>query len=138
MIVLEGTDAIGKTSVINNLGNYELVDRDKNICNLMDFRISLDERVIKLKDYLEKSKRKVIFLINNDREELERRISARTMIDEFDKYAYLYNLLYLETYIYMEKNNLLNDNLFMIDCTGLTLTEEIQKVKEKVKSICQI
>lgn len=138
MIVLEGTDAIGKTSVINNLGNYELVDRDKNICNLMDFRISLDERVIKLKDYLEKSKRKVIFLINNDREELERRISARTKIDEFDKYAYLYNLLYLETYIYMEKNNLLNDNLFMIDCTGLTLTEEIQKVKEKVKSICQI
>lgn len=138
MIVLEGTDAIGKTSVINNLGNYELVDRDKNICNLMDFRISLDERVIKLKDYLEKSKRKVIFLINNDREELERRISARTKIDEFDKYAYLYNLLYLETYIYMEKNNLLNDNLFIIDCTGLTLTEEIQKVKEKVKSICQI
>lgn len=138
MIVLEGTDAIGKTSVINNLGNYELVDRDKNICNLMDFRISLNERVIKLKDYLEKSKRKVIFLINNDREELERRISARTKIDEFDKYAYLYNLLYLETYIYMEKNNLLNDNLFMIDCTGLTLTEEIQKVKEKVKSICQI
>lgn len=138
MIVLEGTDAIGKTSVINNLGNYDLVDRDKNICNLMDFKISLDERVIKLKDYLEKSKRKVIFLINNDREELERRISTRTKIDEFDKYAYLYNLLYLETYIYMEKNNLLNDNLFMIDCTGLTLTEETEKVKEKVKSICQI
>lgn len=124
MIVFEGADAIGKTSVISNLGSYELLDRDKNICRLMDFSIPLDENVNKLNDYIEKSKRSVIFLITNNREELERRINTRTKIDEFDNYAYLYNLL--------------NDHLFMIDCTGLTLTEDSEKVKEKVISICQI
>lgn len=138
MIILEGTDAVGKTSVINNLANYELVDRDRNICSLMNFNVSLKERTIKLSNYLEKSERFIIFLINNDKEELERRIKTRTKIDEFDKYAYLYNLLYLETYIYMEKNNLLKGRLFMIDCTGLTIGDEIKKVKEMVDSICQI
>ena len=35
MIILEGTDAVGKTSVINNLSDYKLLDRDKNICGLL-------------------------------------------------------------------------------------------------------
>ena len=34
MIALEGTDAVGKTSVINNLKDYQLFDRDKIICKL--------------------------------------------------------------------------------------------------------
>ena len=97
MIALEGTDAVGKTSVINNLKNYQLLDRDKNICRLFDFDISLIDRVNKLKEYLKNNKNYIIFLINNDKEELERRVNLRKTIDEYDKYTYLYNLLYLET-----------------------------------------
>lgn len=135
MIILEGTDAVGKTSVIKNLSGYELLDRDKNICKLFDFNISLLDRAKKLKEYFDKNENYVIFLINNDKEELERRINLRETIDEYDKYAYLYNLLYLETYLYMKQKDLLNDKLFMVDCTGLSLEEETNKVKEIINSI---
>lgn len=132
MIILEGTDAVGKTCVINNLKGYNLLDRDKQISKLFVFDISLIERVNKLVDYLKKNNNHVIFLINNDKNELERRVSLREIQDEYDKYTYLYNLLYLETYLYMEKNNLLNNKLYMVDCTDLSINEQTNKVKKLV------
>ena len=135
MIILEGTDAVGKSSVINNLNDYELLDRDKNICKLFDFNVSLLERINKLKEYLNNNKNYIIFLVNNDKDELERRVSLRDTIDEYDRYTYLYNLLYLETYLYMEKNDLLCNRIFMVDCTGLTLEEQTNRVKEIVDEI---
>ena len=135
MIILEGTDAVGKTSVINNLKSFKLMDRDKNICSLFDFGISIIDRANKLKEYLNANNNYVIFLVNNDKDELERRIELREKVDEYDKYAYLYNLLYLETYLYMKQNNLLCNKLFMVDCTGLSLEEETIKVKEIIDNI---
>ena len=135
MIALEGTDAVGKTSVINKLKDYHLFDRDKIICKLFDFNISLIDRVNKLKEYLKNNKNYIIFLINNDKEELERRVNSRKTIDEYDKYTYIYNLLYLETYLYMEMNNLLYGKLFMVDCTNLSLEEQTNKVKEILDKI---
>ena len=135
MIALEGTDAVGKTSVINNLKEYQLFDRDKVICKLFDFNISLTDRVNQLKEYLNNNKNYIIFLINNDKEELERRVNSRETIDEYDKYTYLYNLLYLETYLYMEMNNLLYGKLFMVDCTNLSLEEQTNRVKEILDKI---
>ena len=135
MIIIEGTDAVGKSSVIDCLNGYQLLDRDKKICKLFDFNVSLLDRVNKLKEYLNNNKNYVIFLINNDKEELERRISLRETIDEYDRYTYLYNLLYLETFIYMEKNNLLFNKLFMVDCTGLSLEDQTKKVKEIIDKI---
>jgi len=133
MIILEGTDAVGKTSVINKLHGYNhvIVDRDKNICKLITFNISLIDRVKSIVEYLKQTDNIVIFLINNDKEELERRISKRDIIDEYDKYAYLYNLLYLETYTYIKQNNLV-DNLYMVDCTGLNIEEQTNKIKELI------
>ena len=132
MILLEGTDAVGKTSVINNLSDYKLLDRDKNICGLFDFNVSLVDRANKFKKYLDSNENYVIFLVNNDKDELERRIQLRETVDEYDKYAYLYNLLYLETYLYMKQKNLLGNKLFMVDCTSLPLKEEIKKVKKLI------
>lgn len=132
MIILEGTDAIGKTSVVNSLKNYELLDREKNISKIMDFNLSLVKRVKKLQRYIESTENYIIFLVNDDKRELEKRINQRKKIDKYDKYTYLYNLLYLETYLYMEQNNLLNKKLFMIDCTGLSLEEEIMAVKNMI------
>ena len=132
MIILEGTDAVGKTSVINNLSDYKLLDRDKNICGLFDFNVPLVDRANKFKKYLDSNENYVIFLVNNDKDELERRIQLRETIDEYDKYAYLYNLLYLETYLYMKQNNMLSNKLFMVDCTGLSIEEEIKRVKKMI------
>ena len=135
MIILERTDAVGKTSVINNLSNYKLLDRDKNICGLFDFNVSLVDRANKFKKYLDSNENYVIFLVNNDKDELERRIQLRETFDEYDKYAYLYNLLYLETYLYLKQKNLLGGKLFMVDCTGLSLEKETIKVKKIIDSI---
>lgn len=132
MIILEGTDAVGKTCVIDNLLGYDLLDRDKNISKLFVFDISLIDRVNKLVNYLKNTDNQVIFLINNDKDELERRVSLRKIQDEYDKYTYLYNLLYLETYLYMEKNNLLNNKLYMVDCTDLDILEQTSKVKKLI------
>ena len=134
-IIIEGTDAVGKTSVINALKEYALKDRDKNISKLMDFNISLIDRVNFLNKYLNSINDYIIFLVNNDQAELERRINLRDVIDEFDKYTYLYNLLYLETYTYMKQNNLLQDKLYMVDCTNLSIDEEINSVKSLIKTL---
>lgn len=134
MIVLEGTDAVGKTSVINNLKEYELVDRDNNICSLIDFNISLVERCNRICDYVNKNDKKVIILVNNDKNELERRVSSRKIRDQYDKYSYLYNLVYLETYYYIYQNELSN-NIYLVDCTGLNIEEQTLKVKELIDSL---
>ena len=134
-IIIEGTDAVGKTSVINALKEYALKDRDKNISKLMDFNISLIDRVNFLNKYLNSINDYIIFLVNNDQTELERRINLRDVIDEFDKYTYLYNLLYLETYTYMKQNNLLQDKLYMVDCTNLSIDEEMNSVKSLIKTL---
>ncbi len=135
MFVLEGTDAVGKTTVIDNLKEYDIKDRDKNICKLIDFNISLEERVDKIYNYLKQTEDYIIFLINNDKKELERRVNLRKIKDQYDKYTYLYNLLYLETYIFMEQNNLLNNKLYMVDCTNLNIEEQTKKVRNLIKTI---
>ena len=135
MIVLEGCDAVGKTTLINNLSEFDLKDRDKNICKYIDFNYSLRERANYIYNYLYNKNFKVIFLVNNDRKELERRVSLRDNIDEYDKLSYLYNLLYLETYEYMRYYNLLNNKLYMLDVTGLNIEEEVSHVRKLIKEM---
>ena len=118
----------------NIIQKESLTILNKNICMLFEFDISLIDRVKKIKEYI-KYNNYIIFLVNNDKEELERRIKLRNTIDEYDKYTYLYNLLYLETFLYMEKNNLLNNKLFMVNCTGLSIEEQTEKVKNIVHKI---
>ena len=132
MIILEGTDAVGKTSVINSLKEYNIKDRDSYISSLMNFDISLKTRSNKLNEYLKNINDYVIFLVNNDKNELERRVNSRSVIDEYDRLTYLYNILYFETFLYMEYNNLLENKLYMIDCTNLSIKEESEKVKELI------
>lgn len=132
MIILEGTDAVGKTSVINSLKEYNIKDRDFYISSLMNFDISLKTRSNKLNEYLKNINDYVIFLINNDKNELERRVNSRSVFDEYDRLTYLYNILYFETFLYMEYNNLLENKLYMIDCTNLSINEESEKVKELI------
>ena len=101
----------------------------------MNIDISLQERTKLYYDYITKQDNVILFLINMDRKELERRISLRKTIDTYDKLTYLYNLLYLETYIYMEENNMLDNKLYLVDVTGLTIDEQTSKIKTLINSL---
>lgn len=134
MVILEGTDGVGKTSTIKALKDFDLQDRDKFISKYMDFNISLEKRAKLYYDYLKNRHDIVIFLINNDKEELERRVYSREVIDEYDCLTYLYNLLYLETYLYMENKEMLNNKLFLINTTNMTIEDMALAVKKIIEN----
>lgn len=138
-IILEGTDGVGKTTTINALkkDNISCQDRSKDIFSkYMLFDIDMKERTRHYYDYLKNNDCIVIFLINNDKEELMRRIYSREKISDFDLQAYEYNQLYKETYNYMSKYDMLCGKLFLVDVTGLNVEEQIQKVKDVI--LCQV
>lgn len=136
-IILEGTDGVGKTATIKKLKEQgiDCKDRSKDIISkYMLFTIQLEERVKIYEEYLKKCDDIFIFLINNDNDELMKRIYSRDTISEFDIEAPQYNQLYLNTYNYMKENNKLNGKLFLVDCTNLTLEEQVEKVKEVINA----
>lgn len=130
--ILEGTDGVGKTTVIENLIKKGIVcqDRSEVICKYMLFDIPMKKRIKAYQKYLEEiSPNYVIFLINDSKEELEKRINSRKVISEFDKLAYEYNLLYKDTYNEFKKYD--NSNkLELIDCTNLSIEEQYNKIEK--------
>ena len=135
MIILEGTDAVGKTTTIELLKEYDIQDRDKYISQYMDIDISLQSRAKLYYDYINKHDNVILFLVNMDRGELERRVSLRNNIDKYDRFTYLYNILYLETYLYMEANNMLCNKLYLVDVTGLTIKKQTSKIKTIIDNL---
>ena len=135
-IILEGTDGVGKTSTIKELNKYNIIcqDRSKDIISkYMMFDIDMNIRAKKYYEFLKKNDCIVIFLINNNKEELMKRIYSREKISKFDLQAYEYNNLYKDTYLYMKKNKMLNNKLFMIDCTGLSLSKQVKEIKNLIE-----
>lgn len=138
MIILEGTDAVGKTSTIEELKKYNIFceDRSKDLVSkYMLFKYTTEFRANKYYEYLKNTDCKIIFLINNDKEELLRRVYSREKISDFDLDTNKYNELYKETYDYMKENNMLENKLFLVDVTNLTLEEQTIKVKDVIE--CQ-
>ncbi len=133
---IEGTDGVGKTKTIEALINEGIVcfDRNSEICKYMLFDVDMDTRCQKYKFYLENSNINIIFLINNFKEELERRIYLRKNLSVFDKMAYKYNKLYLDTYNYLNKDGQF-DKIKLIDVTGLTMNEQVCKVKKCIMEV---
>lgn len=131
--IIEGTDGVGKTETIKQLVYNGIVckDRLELICKYMLFEISMKERCLAYKNYLEHCTDEfVIFLVNDSKKELDERIKRRGKnISEFDKRAYEYNVLYRETYIEMLKYQLTNP-IELVDCTGLSIEKQVNKVKE--------
>lgn len=139
MIILEGTDAVGKTSTINELKKDNIICEDRSrdmISKYMLFEYDLEYRAQKYHEYLKNNDCIIIFLVNSNKEELMRRVYSRDKIGKFDLQAYEYNKLYQETYDYMKQNNLLENKLFLVDVTDLTLEQQVKKVKRKI--LCQV
>ena len=135
-IIIEGTDGVGKSTTIKRLAKNNIIcqDRSRNVISkYMIFDISMENRTKKYFEYLKNNNCLIIFLINNDKNELMRRIYSRNEINDFDMQAYEYNLLYKETYEYMKKHNMLLKKLYMIDVTNLNIEEQTNKVKKLIK-----
>ena len=135
-IIIEGTDGVGKSTTIKRLAKNNIIcqDRSRNVISkYMIFDISMENRTKKYFEYLKNNNCLIIFLINNNKSELMRRIYSRNEINDFDMQAYEYNLLYKETYEYMKKHNMLLKKLYMIDVTNLNIEEQTNKVKKLIK-----
>lgn len=138
-IIIEGTDGCGKTTTIEALKKIfpkvDFSDRSIVICNYMLKDVPMEKRIDAYHTYLQNGDDKVIFLINNDAEELIRRVKTRDKpISDFDLDAPLYNEMYRETFKVMEQNNMTEGKMFMVDVTGLSLDDQINKVKETIET----
>ena len=129
-VAIEGTDGVGKTSVIVGLVVEGIVcfDRDTTICQYMLFDVDMETRCRAYEKYFSEGGNGILFLINDDKEELERRIYSRGAVSEFDEQAYAYNLLYKDTYLAMQAYDT-QGKLQMVDCTGLPLDEMIARAR---------
>ncbi len=61
-----------------------------------------------------------------------RRVKARGEISEFDLETYKYGLLYKETYDYMCSQYEIGNKLMLVDCTGLNIENQYEKVKNVI------
>lgn len=130
--IIEGTDGVGKSATIEILIKKGIIAQDrcmKVISKNMLFNIDMEKRATIYQEYLKEIDKKVIFLVNNSRKELEDRINKRKILSEYDLEAFKYNQLYLDTYNYMKERNMTENKLFLVDCTGLTLEEQARKVE---------
>ena len=137
-IILEGTDGVGKTETIKRLLSEGIICQDREmevISKNMFFEVPMEERAKKYDEYLKRNDKHIIFLINRDKEELERRINSREKLSDFDLEAFKYNQLYEDTYLYMKKNNLLNNKLHLIDCTNLNIDEQVKVIKDYIMEL---
>lgn len=135
--IIEGTDGVGKSVTIAKLMEKGIIAQDRCmevISPNMLFNIGMKERAKKYHAYLKNISKKIIFLVNNNEIELNRRIAKRQVVSEYDIDAVKYNKLYLDTYSYMKKNNMLENKLFLIDCTALTIEEQVNKVKDIINA----
>lgn len=131
--ILEGTDGVGKTTTITELLKEGIICQDRctdMISVNMLFDIPMKERVAKYQEYLKQIDKKIIIMINNDKEELQKRINKREILSKFDSLSYEYNQLYKETYDYMKNHNMLENKMFLVNCTGLTFDEQVNAIKE--------
>ena len=134
-IYLEGTDAVGKTTTIENLKKDNIICFDRNkemISKYMLDKYSTKTRSLKYQKYLKENDCIIIFLVNNNYDELQKRISARQEINSFDLEFRKYNEMYKETYEYMKQNNMLESKLFLVEVTNLSIEEQTNKVKDLI------
>jgi len=158
-VVIEGTDGVGKSTVIKSLEQYfgnhtitehkqtdenpvklefEFLDRETTtISASMLFTVRMKDRIERIKKYLDNNRDTfVLFLVNEDAEELMRRIKTRDKpISDFDNDAPAYNLMYTATYREMERHKYVNHQIGLLDVTGDGIEEETNSAIRAVKDM---
>lgn len=134
--IIEGTDGVGKSVSIEQLLKMGIICQDRSIevvSKNMFFDIPMEVRAKEIEDYLIKGDKYIIFLVNNCQKDLEDRINKREVISEYDLEAYRYNGLYLDTFNYMQEHDMIHGKLFLVDCTHLTVDEQVQKILDVMR-----
>lgn len=148
-IIIEGTDGVGKSTVIKSLrsffdnmkivetpfngGSHELVlqflDRETSVVSAnMLFDIGMEDRATRIRDYLIHTESNLVFLVNYDGNELMRRIETRDKpISDFDRDAPKYNQLYADTYKYMHDHRMCRHCVRLVDVTNAPVDAEYSK-----------
>lgn len=158
-VVIEGTDGVGKSTVIKSLEQYfgnhtitehkqtdenpvklefEFLDRETTtISASMLFTVRMKDRVERIKKYMDANPDTfILFLVNEDAEELMRRIKTRNKpISDFDNEAPAYNLMYTATYREMERQKYVNHQIGLLDVTGDGIKEETDSAIRAVKDM---
>lgn len=158
-VVIEGTDGVGKSTVIKALEQYygnhaiteykqtdkkpvklefEFLDRETTtISASMLFTVRMKDRIERIKKYMDANPDTfILFLVNEDAEELMRRIKTRDKpISDFDNDAPAYNLLYMATYREMKRHNMVNHQIAMLDVTDDDITTEKESTISAVKNM---
>ena len=158
-VVIEGTDGVGKSTVIKSLEQYfgnhaitehkqtdenpvklefEFLDRETTtISASMLFTVRMKDRVERIKQYLDNNRDTfVLFLVNEDAKELLRRIETRDKpVSDFDRDAPAYNLMYTATYREMERQKYVNHQIGLLDVTGDGIEEETNSAIRAVKDM---
>ena len=158
-VIIEGTDGVGKSTVIKALEQYfgnhtitEYKQTDKNPVKLefefldretttisasMLFTVRMKDRIERIKKYLDNnSDTFVLFLVNEDANELLRRIETRDKpVSDFDREAPAYNLLYMATFHEMKRHNMVNHQIAMLDVTDDDITTEKESTISAVKNM---
>jgi thymidylate kinase len=161
-VVIEGTDGVGKSTVIKALeqyfGNHTITERkqtDENPVKLefefldretttisasMLFTVRMKDRIERIKKYLDNNRDTfVLFLVNEDANELLRRIETRDKpVSDFDREAPAYNLLYMSTFREMKCHNMVNHQIAMIDVTDDDITTEQESTISAVKHMLSL
>lgn len=160
-VVIEGTDGVGKSTVIKALDEYfnsksiterkrtditdrklefEFLDREKTaISASMLFTVRMKDRVERIRRYLKANPDTlVLFLVNEDANELMRRIKSRNKpISDFDDQAPAYNLMYMATFREMERNQYVGHQLTMVDVTDASIEAEKDAAIGAIRTLLQ-
>lgn len=127
VVVLEGTDFVGKTTIAKELLSlgYRIQDRDmENFSNQLLLSIPLLD-TIKAIGNLDAIEDKIyVVLTNSDKCEIDRRRKLRELtegLSQFDTEANTYNLMYDAVMTYLKETNTLPKNVIHIECSGLEL-----------------
>ena len=158
-VVIEGTDGVGKSTVIKALeqyfGNHTITERkqtDENPVKLefefldretttisasMLFTVRMKDRIERITKYLDNNRDTfVLFLVNEDANELLRRIETRDKpVSDFDREAPAYNLMYMATFYEMKLLHMVNHQIAMLDVTDDDITTEKESAISAVKNM---
>ena len=135
-IILEGTDAVGKSTARALLKEVGIAVEDRSreyISKYMLFDVDMPTRVGKYEEFFRNNDVLVIFMVNFDADEIMRRVYSRERVSEFDKRANEYNELYYNTYLYMMERGIATDSLFLADCTSLAREQTLALLKDIIE-----
>lgn len=142
VIVMEGTDLIGKTTIVEQLvrQGYICMDRDQyDFSNYIQLGVSAEESAENIVKKYKKYNRLVVALYTDKEETLRRRLQQRLEtaghLSEYDNLCIEYNTLYKEIIKLLLKDNYMSSKVLAINIAKSSTEQTIESIRRKVGSM---